>query len=121
MLDPTLDLCSRGKVTCTLTSFPAVSSSPHHLQLGIMSAYTLSAVLEGHKADVRSLAASAGSILSTSRDATAIAWSPRPTSQHGLGAAHRASWEQKRVIKEQEGKFVSCITTVVYQGESRSL
>ncbi|GHJ87959.1 hypothetical protein NliqN6_4361 [Naganishia liquefaciens] len=75
-----------------------------------MVAFALSATLAGHSQDVRSLCiASSNSIISGSRDATAIIW--RATKDADK------KWESARTIPDPDGKFISSVGTVSVNGE----
>ncbi|KAI5451503.1 hypothetical protein NCC49_001806 [Naganishia albida] len=76
-----------------------------------MNTFALSATLAGHSQDVRSLhAASQNTIISGSRDSSAIVWRASKDAEK--------KWEISRTIPDPDGRFVSSVGSVVIGGES---
>ncbi|KAJ9098047.1 hypothetical protein QFC19_006482 [Naganishia cerealis] len=76
-----------------------------------MATYALSATLAGHSQDVRSLhVPSSTSIISGSRDASAIVWKPSKDEDK--------KWEIARTIGDPDGRFVSSVGSVRIGDES---
>ncbi|KAJ9121468.1 hypothetical protein QFC22_002084 [Naganishia vaughanmartiniae] len=76
-----------------------------------MANFSLSATLAGHTQDVRSLHAQSGTtIISGSRDASAIVWKASKDADK--------RWEAARTIADPDGRFVSSVGSVRIGGES---
>lgn len=73
--------------------------------------YQLAFTLHGHSSDVRAVAVPDPSkplLLSASRDGSAIVWGP---------STNGKDWDAKVRVEELERNYVSCVTSVNWQGE----
>ncbi|BEJ16389.1 hypothetical protein CspHIS471_0509940 [Cutaneotrichosporon sp. HIS471] len=77
--------------------------------------YQLAFTLHGHSSDVRAVAVPNPSkplLLSASRDGSAILWGP---------STNGKDWDAKLRVEELERDYVSCVTSVHYQGDDYML
>ncbi|CAK9781176.1 PFU-domain-containing protein [Cutaneotrichosporon oleaginosum] len=73
--------------------------------------YQLAFTLHGHSSDVRAVTvadATAPHLLSASRDGSAILWGP---------SSNGKDWDAKLRVEELERNYVSCVTSVKWQGD----